>query len=128
MGIPTGKSIGNVPEDRNVARLQMFTNSVNSDDWRIEAIFQDGYYDGDTQLTEPVFGTETVSVTYGEIKGLVLPSGRKVSDVFADIKAAVYGIRQQRIEAAEAEKAARDAAAKAAEDAAAAAEADAANP
>jgi hypothetical protein len=117
-----GKEIlkGTIPFDRNIARLEIFSEGEDRDQWRIVINFQDALYDGNVRVDEPRFGTENVAVTYGEIKDMALPSGGKVSDMFAPIRALGYALLQRQDDR-------RDAAVKAAAEAAAKTKADANN-
>jgi hypothetical protein len=99
MGI-TVKTIGTVPVDRNIARVELFTQAEDRDAWMIVLHFQDAPYDGNTRLDEPRFGTETVRASYGEIKDLPLPGGGKVSDLFGPIRSLGYALRQRQIDQA----------------------------
>lgn len=100
MGVTVG-TIGSIPVDRSIARLEIFSEAENRDDWRVVLHFQDAPYDGATRLDEPRFGTERIEVTYGEIKNLPLPSGGKVSDLFGPVRALGYALRQRQIEVAQ---------------------------
>lgn len=106
MGIPA-KTIGNVQFDRNIARIELFTEVDNRDDWKIVLHFQDAPYDAEgLRLDEPRFGTETVHVRYGDIKDMAMPSGGKVSDLFTPIRALGYAMRQRKVDEAAAAEAA----------------------
>lgn len=97
MGVIVG-SIGPTPVDRSIARLEIFSELDNRDDWRIVLHFQDAPYDGATRLDEPRFGTQLIEVRYGEIKDWPLPGGGKVSDLFGPVRALGYALRQRQID------------------------------
>jgi hypothetical protein len=93
MGITINK--GSIPFDRNIARVELFTEADNRDDWQIVIHFQDALYDGDTRVDEPHFGSERVQFRYEDIKDDPLPGGGKVSDLFAPIRGLGYALRQK---------------------------------
>jgi hypothetical protein len=102
-----GKEVlkGTVPFDRNIARLEIFSDGENRDDWRIVVHFQDALYNGNARVTDPQFGTAHVETTYGAIKDMALPGGGKVSDMFPGIRALGYTLLDRKEqEAAEAAK------------------------
>jgi hypothetical protein len=94
MGV-TVKTFGPAELDRNIARLEVFSEGENRDDWRIVVHFQDALYAAAERVTDPTFGSERVDVTYGAIKNLPLPSGGKVSDLFGPIRALGYALRRR---------------------------------
>jgi hypothetical protein len=102
-----GKEVlkGTIPFDRNIARMEIFSEGEDRDAWRIVVHFQDALYNGGQRVTSPEFDTAQVDTTYGAIKDLALPGGDKVSDLFDPIRTLGYALLEKKEqEAAEAAK------------------------
>lgn len=93
MGIQVN-TIGNVPIDRSVMLVVIYTDDDNPDNWRILSQWQDAPYNGDKRLMSPQQNTEQVEVAFGAAKAVTLASGGTIGDLFAKVKEAVYTLRQ----------------------------------
>lgn len=98
MGLTINK--GTIPFDRNIARIELFTDGEVRDDWRIVIHFQDALYDGNVRVIDPQFGTERIDYRYGDIKDMDMPGGGKVSDLFTPIRGLGYALRQHKADEA----------------------------